>query len=215
MNAVDATVWLLLVLFVAVAALDWAAVHAGSKPLEYLCKPGCMVVLIAAAAALDPSDEAARTALVVALVLSTLGDVFLMVPGLFLPGLVAFLFAHVAYVVAFWLDDVDAGGLLLGVALAALLVLAVGRPIVAAVRAGADPAMATPVAAYVGVISLMVLSAAGTGDGRAIAGALLFAGSDSLIARSRFVHPAAWAPLAIIVTYHGAQALLVTSFAQG
>jgi uncharacterized membrane protein YhhN len=216
---VNATVWLLLVVFLAVAALDWAAVHTGSKPLEYICKPGCMVALIAAAAALDPADDAARTALVAALALSAVGDVFLMVrgerSGLFLAGLTAFLAAHVAYVVGFWLDGVEAAGLVLGVVLAALLAVVVGRPVVAAVRRGDEPEMAAPVTAYIAVISLMVLSAAGTGDPRAVAGALLFAGSDSLIAMDRFVRPATWAPLTIIVTYHLAQALLLTSFAQG
>jgi uncharacterized membrane protein YhhN len=178
-----------------------------------------MVVLIAAAAALDPADETARTALVVALALSTLGDVFLMLRGdrseLFLAGLGAFLCAHVAYVVAFGFEGLERSGVLLGVALAALLVLGVGRPVAAAVRAGDEPGMAGPVTAYVLVIATMVLAAAGTGDGRAVAGALLFAGSDSLIARQRFVRARPWMPLAIIVTYHLAQALLVTSFAQG
>ena len=51
--------------------------------------------------------------------------------------------------------------------------------------------MAAPVAAYVGVICAMVLSAVGTGDPRAVVGAALFAGSDSLIARERFVRPGA------------------------
>jgi uncharacterized membrane protein YhhN len=223
---VDATAWLLLVVFLAVAALDWAAVHSGSKALEYVAKPGCMVALIGCAAALDPADEAARTALVVALALSTLGDVFLMVRGsagggeqhdqrLFLGGLVSFLAAHVAYVVGFWLDGVEGAGLLVGTALALALVAGVGRPIVVAVRAGEEPAMAGPVAAYVAVISAMVLSAAGTADPRAVVGAVLFAGSDSLIARSRFVRTEPWMPLAIIVTYHLAQALLVVAFAQG
>lgn len=215
----DAGVWLLLAVFFAVAALDWAAVHTGSKPLEYLCKPGCMVVLIAAAAALDPADDAARTALVVALALSTIGDVFLMVRGdrseLFLAGLGAFLCAHIAYVVAFSFEGLEGAGVALGLALAAVLVAGVGRPVVAAVRAGDEPEMGGAVAAYVLVIATMVLAAAGTGDGRAVAGALLFAGSDSLIARQRFVRAAPWMPLAIIVTYHVAQALLVTSFVQG
>lgn len=215
----DSTVWLLLTIFLAIAAVDWAAVHARSKPVEYLAKPGCMVVLVAAATALEPADGAARVALVVALVLSTVGDVFLMVrgdsSGLFLGGLAAFLLAHVAYVVGFWLEGIEVGGLLAGLVLAAVLVVAVGRPVVGAVRRGDEPEMAGPVAAYVAVISAMVLSAAATGDGRAIAGALLFAGSDSLIARDRFVRSAAWAPLTIIVTYHLGQLLLVTSFAQG
>lgn len=216
----DVTTWLLLAVFLAVAALDWAAVHTGSKPVEYVCKPGCMLVLIGAAASLDPVDGTARAALLVALALSTLGDVFLMLPGrreqgssLFLAGLGSFLLAHVAYVVAFAVAGFEGGGLLLGAALAATLVVTVGRPIVGAVRRGDERAMAGPVAAYVAVISAMVLAAAGTGEPAALAGAVLFAGSDSLIARQRFVRPAPWQPLAIIASYHVAQALLVVSFA--
>jgi uncharacterized membrane protein YhhN len=214
----NATAWLLLTVFLAVAALDWAAVHARSKPLEYLCKPGCMAFLIAAAVALDPSDDGARIALVAALALSTVGDVLLMLPGrrtgsgLFVGGLAAFLLAHVAYVVGFALDGLDAVPVVVGLVLAAALALGVGRPLVAAVRRGSEPALATPVTAYVAVISAMVLTAVGTGDLRAAVGALLFAGSDSLIARERFVRPAPWQPLTIIVSYHLAQALLVVSF---
>lgn len=213
----NATAWLLLAVYLAVAALDWAAVHSRSKALEYLCKPGCMLVLLGAAAAVDPADSAARNALVVALALSTVGDVFLMLrgdePGLFLGGLAAFLLAHVAYVVGFVLEGLDAAPLALGAALAVVLVVAVGRPVVRAVRAGDEAAMAGPVGAYIGVISAMVLTATATGDPRAAVGALLFAGSDSLIARERFIRTAPWGPLTIIVSYHLAQALLVTSFA--
>ncbi len=210
----NGAVWALLALFLVVAALDWLAVHRRSKPLEHLCKPGCMVVLVGAALALDAGDGAARAALVVALVLSTAGDVWLMLDR-FLPGLAAFLCAHVAYVVAFTLDGVDAGWLAAGLAVAVLVVAAVGRPVVGAVRGGDEPAMAAPVAAYVGVISLMLLAAVGTGDPRAAVGAALFAGSDSLIARHRFVWPRPWHPLAIIVSYHLAQGVITTSFAQG
>jgi uncharacterized membrane protein YhhN len=219
--AVDASTWLLLVLFLAVAAVDWAAVHLRSKPAEYLAKPGCMVFLVLAALAIDPVDDGARTALVAALVLSVLGDVLLMLPGrqpdtpgpnLFVAGLASFLLAHVAYVVGFLLEGVEAGGLALGLVPVALVALTVGRRVVAAVRAGDEPELATPVTAYVAVISAMLLFAFGTGDARAMVGACLFAGSDSLIAWQRFVRPRPWGPVTIIVTYHLAQALLVVSF---
>jgi len=220
---VDATAWLLLALFLAVAALDWVAVHIGSTPLEYVAKPGCMVFLVLAALALDPADGTARTALVVALVLSALGDVFLMLPGrqpgtsganLFVAGLASFLLGHVAYVVGFAVEGLEGGGLLLGLVPVALITATVGRRVVGAVRAGDEPELAVPVQAYVAVISAMVLCAFGTGDGRAMVGACLFAGSDSLIAWERFVRQRPWAPLTIIVTYHLAQALLVVSFSQ-
>ena len=217
----NATAWLLLALFLAVAALAWVAVHVGSRRLEYVAKPGCMLLLIGAAAALDPADGAARTALLVALVLSMLGDVFLMLPGrqpgasgpnLFVAGLAAFLLGHVAYVVGFALEGVELDGLLAGLLPVAFLVAIVGRKVVGAVRAGEEPELAGPVTAYVGVISAMVLFAFGTTDVRAEVGSLLFAGSDSLIAWERFVRTRPWAPLTIIITYHLAQALLVVSF---
>lgn len=217
----DSTTWLLLALFLAIAALDWVAVHLGSKPLEYLAKPGCMAFLIAAALAIDPADDGARWALVVALVCSVLGDIFLMLPGrqpdtpgpnLFVAGLASFLIGHVAYVVGFALDGVEPGGLALGLLPVALIIGTVGRRVVGAVKTGEEPELAVPVTAYVAVISAMVLCAFGTGDARAMIGAALFAGSDSLIAWERFVAERAWGPVTIIVTYHLAQALLFLSF---
>ncbi len=217
----NGTAWLLITLFVAVAALDWLAVQIRWKAVEYLAKPGCMVFLIAAAAAMEPDDSSARVLLVVALVLSATGDVLLMLPerepgaggpDLFVAGLGAFLLAHVAYVVAFVLVGVGLGWAVPGVIAAAVIAATIGRRVVAAVRASPEPAMATPVTAYVAVISILVATAIGTADPRAIAGALLFAGSDSLIAWGRFVRARPWFPLAIIITYHLAQALLVLSF---
>lgn len=217
----DATSWLLLVLFLVVASLDWVAVHLPSKPLEYVAKPGCMVLLIACALSIDPADSAAGRLLVTALALSMLGDVFLMLPGrqpgssgpnLFVAGLGSFLLAHLAYVVGFGLEGVELEGLLLGVVPVVLLVLVVGRRVRAAVASGSEPELAVPVSAYIGVISLMVLTAFGTTDVRAMVGAVLFAGSDALIAWERFVAKRPWGPVTIIVTYHLAQALLVLTF---
>lgn len=217
----NSSAWLLLVLFLAVAAADWVAVHLGSKRLEYVAKPGCMVLLIGAALVLDPVDDGARIALVVALTLSLVGDILLMLPGrqpgssgpnLFMAGLAAFLAGHLAYVVGFGLEGIDLAGLGVGLVPVALIIATVGRRVVAAVEASEEPEMALPVSAYIGVISTMVLFAFGTGDPRAQAGALLFAGSDSLIAWSRFVRQWPWAPMAVIVSYHVAQALLLLSF---
>ena len=73
--------------------------------------------------------------------------------------------------------------------------------------------MTGPVIAYMTVISLIVASAIGTGEGLAIGGAGLFYCSDTLIAWNRFVRPRRWFPLAIIVTYHAGQAGLVLSLA--
>ena len=128
----NAATFLLLALAAVVAVGDWIAVSAGARVAEYVLKPLTMVVLILAAVELDPSSDAARGALVVGLVLSLVGDVLLMVPAdLFVPGLAAFLAAHVAYVVALWMLGVGAGGLLVGAVVVVVGALLVGRRILA------------------------------------------------------------------------------------
>src|SRR5205085_1515979 len=64
------------------------------------------------------------------------------------------------------------------------------------------------------VLSPMVSAALATGIGLAIAGAVLFFASDTLIAWNRFVAPRPWMRLAIIVTYHLGQGGLVLSLAR-
>jgi uncharacterized membrane protein YhhN len=193
---------------------DWVAVARGNKPLEYVCKPAVMVALVLVAVALDPTHVGRRNWFVVALVLSMLGDVFLMVPReLFVAGLASFLLAHVAYVVGFRMH----GGSAAAWALAAVGVVVVdavlARPVVAAVRRD-HPDLVVPVVAYMVVISAMMSAAVATGMALAIAGAVLFFASDTLIAWNRFVRPQPWMPLAIIVTYHLGQAGLVVSLAR-
>ena len=75
----------------------------------------------------------------------------------------------------------------------------------------AQAVLAAPVSAYMVAISAMVVGAFGTGDGLAIVGALSFYASDSLIGWGRFVKSYDWGRLAVMVTYHVGQALLVLS----
>ena len=197
----------------AVAAVgDWVAVQRGQKTVEYVCKPLTIALLMGVAATVDVDNGAVRGWFLAALTLSMLGDVWLMVPrDLFVPGLVSFLLAHIAFIVGLWVDGVSLLGLAIGLALAALAATVVGGRVIRGVRAGDDPAMAVPVSAYMAVISLMVASAVGTEKPFAIGGAALFFCSDALIAWERFVHPRRWHRLAIIVTYHLAQTGLTLS----
>ena len=193
---------------------DWVAVARGNKPLEYVCKPAVMLALVLVAVALDPTHDGRRTWFVVALVLSMSGDIFLMLPrDLFVAGLASFLLAHVAYVAGFRMH----GGSAAAWALSAVGVLVVdailARPVVAAVRRD-HPDLMGPVVAYMVVISAMVSAAAATGVALAVAGAVLFFASDTLIAWNRFVRARPWMPLAIIITYHLGQAGLVVSLAR-
>ena len=75
-------------------------------------------------------------------------------------------------------------------------------------RRGGTP-MLVAVAVYSLIISAMVVTATGTASWLAVAGAMLFAVSDSMIAYDRFVRPVRRADLPIMVTYHVGQLLLI------
>jgi uncharacterized membrane protein YhhN len=203
--------FLLLTLTLAAATLDWIAVRHDNRALEYVCKPATLATLTLAALALDPRDPAVRAWFVVALLLSLVGDMLLMLPGdLFAPGLGAFLLAHLAYIVGFVVDGVTPGALLVGLAVVTVVLVAIGWRLVNGVRE-TEPALAGPVTAYMIVISAMVVCAVGAGHPAAIVGAGLFYTSDALIGWNRFVREHEYGDLAIIVTYHLGQILLVLS----
>ncbi|NUR63158.1 MAG: lysoplasmalogenase [Catenulispora sp.] len=241
---------LTLTLLTLLAALaDWVAVarraadpaSRGARAAEYVAKPLTMLLLIGAAVAIAhdhaapgiPSEHRATAYLVVttvaALVLSLVGDVFLMVPEespaaarTFVLGLAAFLLAHIAYIAAFVSLHAHGGYaisfVLTGLVLSGAMFATAGLRIHAA-AAQQDPALAGPVLAYITVISLMVVAAWWTGDLRIIPGALLFAASDTMIGWTKFARAghepregagrAGKIDVPIIVTYHLAQLLLV------
>ena len=187
---------------------DWLAVGRRSKRVEYVCKPATTVALIAIALSLHPHLASQRAAFVVALAFSLAGDVFLMLPfDGFIFGLASFFVAHVAFVVGFVVAHPHVGALIGGIAFVAVYAASLGSRVLRA----APRDLRLPVVAYVGVISVMVALAIGSTNGLAVAGAVAFLVSDTLIAWNRFVRPIASAPVAIMVTYHAAQALLVAS----
>ena len=211
--AVSGLAWTLLGCAAIAAVTDWVAVARRAKRVEYVAKPLTLLALIGVALAVDPADAGVRVAFVVALVFSLAGDVFLMLPSdRFLAGLASFLGAHLAYVAGFVIGRGSAGALVVGVVVTAAVALPLGLRLVRTVRRTA-PAFVVPVAAYVGVISLMVAVASGWGTALAVIGAWLFFASDALIGETRFVRPIAGGALAIIITYHLGQAALVVSLA--
>jgi uncharacterized membrane protein YhhN len=209
---VTGAAWALLVLAGVLAVGDWLAVARGSKPVEYLCKPGTLAALVGVALALDPAESDVRAWFVLALALSLAGDVFLMLPrDLFVAGLTSFLLAHLAYVVGLDLHGGSAGELALAAVPVAVVGAVLATRILRAVVAGGHRELIGPLVAYVLVISAMVTSALASGSIWAAVGAVLFFGSDALIAETRFVRPHRGAPVAIMVTYHLGQAGLVLS----
>lgn len=147
------------------------------------------------------------------LVLSLAGDMLLEVPGLFLPGLGAFLLAHVTYVAAY-LSVTRAPSLARGLPFA---LLAGGASMFLWPRLGE---LALPVTVYVVVICTMMwrssamLGTAGLArraQWLALAGSLMFAMSDGLLAIQLFVQPMTGAGHPIMLLYWAGQLCIALS----
>lgn len=198
------------------AIANWIAVARGSTTAEYVTKPLTMVFLVGVALTIDPTDPAQRAWFVVALVFSLAGDVFLMLPSdMFLAGLASFLLAHVAYTVGFIATgDLDRTRLAVAaVAILAFEAVVVGHMARVMRRAPETQPFVVPIVIYALVIGAMVVTAIGSGNGWAIAGAVLFMASDLIIGWNRFVKTLPAAGVVIMVTYHLGQAGLVVSLA--
>ena len=216
--------WILVGAAALAALADWTAVARSDRKVEYLAKPAVLAALTAAAAVLpathtDLVDR--RWWFVAALACCLVGDVVLMLPrDLFVPGLAAFLVGHLLFIVGFLQPPVPAGtppfafsaeGLLVS---AALLLVADAVPttvILRSISASGQRALVLPVCAYVLAISTMVVLATNVGIVLAAVGSICFLASDTLLAFDRFTHPLPRGPLAVHVTYHLAQVLLVLS----
>jgi alkylglycerol monooxygenase len=192
--------------------------HALWQVLHWLSKPCVMLFAIIYVAnyliksTADGIFGIQKLLLLAALVLSMAGDVLLMLPGLFVPGLVAFLVAHLAYIGLF---TRQAPWFASRAALLACLIYAAAM--YAWLWIDLPAGLRVPVAAYVLVIACMgaqVLGAVLSGHGAKplAAAALLFMLSDSILAVNKFIMPVPLAPLWILSTYFMAQ-LLFAHFA--
>lgn len=191
-------------------ALTWA----GRRPAAGVVKTLASTGLLAFAWSLGAAGTPYGRTVLLALALSWVGDVALVPKGVrsaFLVGLLAFLLAHVAYVVAFVLRPWSGTWGLAALPAVAAAALLAWRWLSPHVEAG----LRVPVAAYVTVISAMVVTAlaatGGTGDARLGAGAVAFYLSDLAVARERFVAATPWNPTWGLPLYYGAQLLLAAS----
>ena len=180
------------------AALVYLA-HVGGDPARLLVKP-VPVLALAAWVALRSRQLVGRFT-AAGLLLAAVGDV-LLDAGRFLPGLGAFLLAHVLYILAFVSVEKR-------LALARALPFAAwGLSTFGWLRPGLGT-LALPVGAYVVVITIMMWRAAArVGNreaGRAawlgLAGALAFGASDTLIAVTRFLQPIEGVRVPIMLLY--------------
>ncbi len=195
------------------AACDWWAVATGRKGVEYVAKPSVVALAAVAAATVHPIAPLRRDLFVVALLLSLLGDVFLMLPrDRFLAGLASFLAAQLTYAAAFAIVGAPARTtVVVALVYVAVAGLPAGAILKAVAASGRGLLHVAPVVAYLAGISAMAVLAMATGNATAVAGAALFTVSDTVLGWNRFVRELRFAKLAIIVTYHLAQLLLVAS----
>ena len=174
---------------VAVAAL-LAFERIGSRGGVWVAKPAASTAFVAVAVLADAFATPYGRAVLAGLVLSWLGDVFLIprgAPKLFLAGVASFLLGHVAYAFAFFVRGVDLGASVVTAAVVVALAVLVLRWL--GPHVGANMRAAVP--AYVTVISVMVIAAVGTyalhGNRLIPLGAIGFYLSDLSVARDRFV----------------------------
>lgn len=167
-----------------------------------------------------------RGGTVAAQALSGVGDIALLrrTEPAFLAGLSSFFGAHVAYTAAFVSAGRSAGERrdLTGPA-TALAVFAATGPVLGAAAGQRSSRLRTPVTAYAGVISTMYAASTRLGDQvpdharrKVVAGACLFAASDTLIGVRQFVLDDAppWTDAVVMASYTAGQGLIAAGVAQ-
>jgi uncharacterized membrane protein YhhN len=183
--------------------------------LFYIFKPltTCLVLSVAVLFARDPRSTYAA-AIVVGLVLSLAGDVWLMLPAdRFIQGLASFLLAHLCYIVAFAAAIPYAG-----FPWAAMPLVFLGAGILGYLWPALTLRLRAPVSVYVTAIvamaSLAAYRASTSPSAAALSaaiGAILFLSSDAALAINRFRRPFRGAQAVVLGCYYAGQLLIALS----
>jgi uncharacterized membrane protein YhhN len=182
--------------------------------LHYIFKPLATLSIAVLALVSATEERRYRLAVFAGLLLSALGDVFLMLPGdQFVFGLASFLFAHIAYLIAY------TGRERLLAALWPFVVYAVvSAGVLVLLWAHVPQALRIPVVIYVAVLGSMAAQAGAVWWRRrdkptacAAIGAAFFVVSDAALAVDHFAMPFATAQVVILSTYWVAQTLIALS----
>ena len=211
-------IWIILALIF--AGLEAVALWKNLNKLEYVAKPAVMICLFTWLY-LSTGLQGLTLWFGVGILFSLVGDVFLMISldRMFIYGLVAFLLAHIAYLVGFQneLMEVTAWSVLLIVLLSINGVRLIRR-IVSSIKAKGQNRLVYPVIVYAIVITVMLYAAMTTISNpewttRAAffvsAGAFLFYLSDLILAWNKFVSPIKNGRLLNIAAYHLGQIGLI------
>lgn len=184
-----------------------------NRQFVWVFKPLTMVLIIVMAHIYSARKFFYLWAILVGLVFSLIGDVFLIVPQTyFVFGLLSFLFAHIFYTAAFFKAGEGKFNL------ASLATFLIGFLILALNYGGVPAALKIPVIVYATAISLMLCFALNFYLTKktpqslfALAGAFLFVVSDSILAFNKFTYEFFSAKIFILATYFTAQWLIARS----
>jgi uncharacterized membrane protein YhhN len=202
----------IMILALATAVLNWVAVGKAWKKVEAFTKPAVILLYLAWLWQNDSLGGGMQW-FSLGLLFSLAGDVLLLrTEKFFIPGLVAFLLAHILYIIGF---NLSITSISVPVLVAALAVLGgaqlLYRRLAQSLRLCQQGNLCLPVAFYTIIISLMAVSALFTLSNPAwdplhaavaTLGALLFVISDSFLAWNQFVSPIWHADPIVMVTYH-------------
>lgn len=189
--------WLILVFIF--AALEIMAVSRNLQRLEYIVKPAVLIGLLLWLYA-STGLQGNTFWFGLGLLFSLVGDVLLISSDrVFLPGLIAFLFAHISYITGFLeqIGNITAWSLILAIFIV-FTISRLLRRIVGAMRSQGENKLVIPVMVYGTVISMMLYAAVSTLYNPAwktssalfvSLGALLFCVSDAILAWNKFVSP--------------------------
>ena len=202
------------------AALEVFALQKNLPRLEYLAKPAVMIALFLWLWT-SVGLQGALLWFGLGILLSLAGDVLLMISPdrFFIPGLVAFLFAHLAYIIGFNtpLPELSGWGIILAVILGINGVRLLRR-VLAPILAQGQLQLRVPITVYGMVISIMLLSAllkltdlSWNANAALLVslGAFLFYLSDIILAWMKFVSPIQHGRIYNILSYHLGQIALI------
>jgi uncharacterized membrane protein YhhN len=187
---------------------DWSRAKAAFKVLA-------STAFVVLAWQLGATASAYGRLMLLALGLSWVGDVLLLSSRdrFFLPGIAAFLLAHVVFAIAFARHPLSVDGLALAIAGMSVVGLLVVRWLWRHLAAFYRIAVSAYVGAIVAMCSVAIAVGAASGAWLLASGALAFAVSDVSVARDRFVAPGfvnrAWG----LPLYYAAQVVLAWSVA--
>ena len=211
-------IWLILAFVFAV--LESVALRKQLNKLEYVAKPAVMICLFVWLY-LNTGLQGLTLWFGIGIVFSLVGDVLLMISldRMFVFGLIAFLLAHIAYIIGLQneLMNFTSWSLILVVFLSVSAVR-VMRRIVSAIREKGEVRLVAPVVLYAVVISVMLYAAMTTISNPAwttsasfylSAGAFLFYLSDLILAWNKFVTPIQNGRILNIAAYHLGQIGLI------